>query len=442
MTSASSEPAPSAGADPMVGTEIAAGRYVIDGPLGRGGMGRVYLATDRHLSRQVALKFLHEELDDTVARERFLREARAAAALAHPNACRLYEVGEHEGDAFLVMEVLDGELLSERIGRGPLPPAAALDVALPLMSAVTALHEAGLIHRDLKPANVMLTPQGVKLLDFGLARHTAGAMAMTMPTLTGAGAVTGTLRYMAPEQVTGDPVDERTDIFALGVILYEMLTGRIPFAAETNVDWLRAVLHDEPQGLGDPALAALESVVRRALQRRLVDRYASVAEMAAAVSAAAAREPAAEGAAPVMTGSLVVAPFHVLQDDAVLAVLQHGAPEAITAALANRGGWRVVSNRAARRFGGDADPQTIARELRVDHVLSGTLLRGGNRVRATLQLVAAKDAAVVWSHTVECTADDVLDLQEAICRDAVAAVAAVAVPDASSANRPTAPPGP
>jgi eukaryotic-like serine/threonine-protein kinase len=193
----------------MVGTELG-GRYRVDAPLGRGGMGRVFAATDQQLGRRVAVKLLREELTDAVAQERFMREARSAAALSHPHACRLYEVGEHEGHTFLVMELLEGELLSDRIGRELLPAVEAVAIMLPLMSAVTALHDLGLIHRDLKPSNVFLTPQGVKLLDFGLARHTHVDAAFTAPALTMAGSVAGTLRYMAPEQVTGDPVDERT----------------------------------------------------------------------------------------------------------------------------------------------------------------------------------------------------------------------------------------
>ncbi len=411
--------------DPMVGIEIR-DRYRIDEALGRGGMGRVYVATDRELGRRIAVKFLREELNDDVARERFRREARSAAALSHPHACRLYEVGDHHGEIFLVMELLDGELLSERIERGRLPMAEAVEVALPLMSAVAALHGLGLIHRDLKPSNVMLTNQGVKLLDFGLARHTGNDAAVTAPSLTMAGAVAGTLRYMAPEQVTGDPVDERTDIFALGVMLYEMLTGRIPFEAETNVDWLKAVMHDEPRALGDPALAALEPVVQRALQRRLTARFSSVAEMAGALEMAtfAGVEPV-PASTQARGNVLVVLPFRALQEDAEIGFLQHGIPEAVTAGLASGTRWRMVSNRSALRFDDTTDPAVIGRELRADHLVFGTFLRGGARVRVSVQLLAAADSSVVWSHTAEYPFDDPLALQAAISDDAVAGLAQV-----------------
>ena len=406
----------------MIGTELG-GRYRVDAPLGHGGMGRVFAATDQQLGRRVAVKLLREELADAVAQERFMREARSAAALSHPHACRLYEVGEHEGDTFLVMELLEGELLADCIARGVLPAGDAVAIILPLMSAVTALHDLGLIHRDLKPTNVFLTPQGVKLLDFGLARHTQVDAAFTAPALTMAGSVAGTLRYMAPEQVTGDPVDERTDVFALGVMLFEMLTGHIPFNAETNVDWLKAVLHDDPKPLGRPELVALDPVVLRALQRRSADRYASVSEMAAALEAAATTEsPAVPEGPPDRRAAIVVLPFRALQEDADVAFLQLGVPEAITAALSGDARWRVLSNREAMRFDDTADLTTIGRELRVDRLLTGTYLRSGAQVRVTAQLVSAVDGTVLWSHTAQHAFEDVFTLQDDICRQFLGAL--------------------
>lgn len=416
----------------MVGTELG-GRYRVEESLGRGGMGRVFAATDQQLGRRVAVKLLREELTDAVAQERFMREARSAAALSHPHACRLYEVGEHDGLTFLVMELLEGELLSDRILRALLPAVEAVAIMLPLMSAVTALHELGLIHRDLKPSNVFLTPQGVKLLDFGLARHTHMDAAFTAPALTMAGSVAGTLRYMAPEQVTGDPVDERTDVFALGVMLFEMLTGHIPFNAETNVDWLKAVLNDDPQPLGRPELLALEPVVLRALQRRSADRFASVREMATVLEAA--MTPEASTVADVAQDrrdAIVVLPFRGLQEDADVAFLQLGVPEAITAALSGEARWRVLSNREAMRFDDTADLTTIGRELRVDRLLTGTFLRSGTQVRVTAQLVSAVDGTVLWSNTAQHAFDDVLTLQDAICRQILSALPA-AVDDAGAA---------
>ncbi len=190
----------------MVGTELTS-RYRIERALGEGGMGRVFEALDLQLGRRVAIKLIREDLDDPKARDRFLHEARAAATLSHPNACQLYEVSEHEGHPFLVMELLEGEPLSARLKRGALPKEEAVALLKQLMSVLIEFHEAGLIHRDLKPSNVFVSEQGLKLLDFGLARQPQHTESLTVSALTVPGAVRGTLRYMAPEQITGDPVD-------------------------------------------------------------------------------------------------------------------------------------------------------------------------------------------------------------------------------------------
>jgi serine/threonine protein kinase len=408
----------------MIGTELG-GRYVIERALGRGGMGNVYQALDRQLGRRVAVKLLHDERSDPSATERFVREARSAASLEHPHACRLYELGEHEGQTFLVMELLEGELLSERLLRGALPAAEATEVLLPLMEAVSALHGAGLIHRDLKPSNVFLTAQGVKLLDFGLARHIHPEAALTAPSLTMAGAVAGTLRYMAPEQVTGDPVDERTDVFALGVMFYEMLTGRVPFNAETNVDWLNAVLKDDPQPLGRPDLERIEPVIKRALERRSVDRFPSVEEMSAALSSAVGADPVTSSSASspspaIQPNTIVVLPFRPLQADPEVAFLQHGVPDGLTAALSSAKRWRVLSSREAMRFDDAADAVSIGRELGAGLLVTGTFLRGGSQVRVTAQLVSADGGDVRWSQTTEHEFADVIALQDDICRQIMA----------------------
>ncbi len=385
-------------------------------------MGRVFRAHDCQLGRLVAVKLLREELTDPTAAERFVREARAAASLEHPNACRLYELGEHQGHTFLVMELLEGELLSTRLSRGALPLAEALAIVLPLMDAVSTMHRAGLIHRDLKPANVFLTEQGVKLLDFGLARHTRPEAALTAPSLTMAGSVAGTLRYMAPEQVTGDPVDERTDVFALGVMFYEMLTGHIPFAAETNVDWLNAVLRDDPQPLGRPELEVMEPIVRRALQRRSVDRFPSVEAMSAALSSPRSEELSPSASPDGQPETIVVLPFRSLQPDPEVAYLQHGLPDGLTAALSSSGIWRVLSNREATRFDDTADLVTVGRELGANLMLTGTFLRAGLQVRVSVQLVSADGGAVRWSHTTQHEFVDVLTLQDNLCHEIFAAL--------------------
>ena len=218
----------------MIGKTIS--HYKIVAQLGQGGMGEVFLANDLSLERKVAIKFLPESMrQDPQAGKRFLREAKAAAALDHPFICRVYETGEFEGKAFIVMEYVAGETLGDRLARGPMPLKEALQAASEISEALTEAHEKGLVHRDLKPSNIMLTARGhAKIMDFGLAKYFESADGQqteqsTRTQLTQTGAVVGTLAYMSPEQARGEPVDARSDIFSLGVVLYETLSGVHPF---------------------------------------------------------------------------------------------------------------------------------------------------------------------------------------------------------------------
>jgi len=410
-------------AEPAVGTMLDS-RYRLERSLGEGGMGRLFAAVDQQLGRRVAIKLIREDLDDPSAHDRFLREARAAAALTHPNACQLFEVGEHEGHPFLVMELLEGEPLSARLERGALSKEEAVELILPLMDALAAFHTAGLIHRDLKPANVFLTPQGVKLLDFGLARRTERSDALTAPALTVPGAITGTMRYMAPEQLTGDPIDARTDIFAVGVMLFEMLTGHGPFGSGSNVEWLNAVMTEDPPSLDHDDLRALDPVVKRALQRRPDDRYASIEEMAAALREAVQGAPAPQeqhadskprqGAAETTTRAVVL-PFRLLEDDREIAALKDGVPEMLTAKLSADGRWHFLSNRVAHEFADEHDLIAVGKALKVDRLLTGSLLRAGEDLQVTVQLVDASDGSVQWSQADRFKLESVLALQENIC---------------------------
>ena len=201
------------------------GRYRVTRQLGQGGMGVVYAAHDDRLDRPVAIKRIREALDDASLRERLLREARAAASISHPNVCHVYELAEERGELYLVMELLSGQPLSERIATQPMPLAEALQITLGMLGALEALHGRGIVHRDLKPSNVFLTPHGVKLLDFGLARPLVEQL-KTDVTLTQPGTIVGTPRYMPPEQWEGEPYVPASDLFAVGAILFEMLAGK------------------------------------------------------------------------------------------------------------------------------------------------------------------------------------------------------------------------
>jgi tetratricopeptide (TPR) repeat protein len=265
------------------------GRYRVLDQIGEGGMGRVLLASDDTLRRNVALKTL-KRLDRS-SRQRFLREARAAARISHPNVCPIFEVGEEGGWPFLVMELLPGETLAARLRREPMAPAEALDVAEDLLAALGALHDAGVVHRDLKPSNIFLTPHGAKLLDFGLARELPSDVARALATatdLTRPGLIIGTPGYMAPEQILGHPVDARADLFAAGAVLYEALTGQRPFRGDSAVQALSGTLYEEPPPLaGTPTLAALDAPIRRAMAKKPDERHASARDMASALREAA-----------------------------------------------------------------------------------------------------------------------------------------------------------
>src|SRR5438046_3041090 len=249
------------------------GPYRIVRKLGEGGMGVVYAAEDERLRREVAIKTIREA-GDSSARERFMREARAAASLSHPNVCQLFDIGDAEGTPFLVMELLDGESLAERLVRGALPLAEAIRIALAVLTALDALHSRGFVHRDLKPSNVFLTGYGVKLLDFGLARELPTAkLSSDDPTMqqgrspvTLSGMIVGTPRYMSPEQILGGVVDGRTDLFSVAVLLYEMIAGSPPFKDDTPMQVFHAIAYENPPNLaGSDALSAVNAVIHRAM---------------------------------------------------------------------------------------------------------------------------------------------------------------------------------
>jgi dienelactone hydrolase/predicted Ser/Thr protein kinase len=257
---------------------LLAGKYQIQDEAGHGGMGIVYRAEDIKLKRPVALKFLPPEwTQDKEARERFLQEARAAAALSHPHICTIYEVDESGEQLFIAMEYIEGEVLRERSRRGPLPLEDALNLTAQAAEGLEAAHQKGIVHRDIKSANIMVTDKGqAKIMDFGLAKLRGGS------SLTREGATIGTVAYMSPEQARGEKVDHRTDIWSLGVVFYEMLTGELPFRGERDVSLLYSIVHEEPQSLKErkpPVPPELQRVIERALSKNPASRYQTAADM-------------------------------------------------------------------------------------------------------------------------------------------------------------------
>ena len=394
------------------------GRYAIERKLGEGGMGVVYAARDDRLERTIALKTLSAFSDDETARQRLWREARAAARVNHPNVCQIYEVGEDGGRLFIAMELLEGEALSERLRGGALSVSQAVPIGLGMLAALSALHARGIVHRDLKPSNVFLTVHGVKLLDFGLARLELEGSLDPATALTRAGVLLGTPRYMAPEQMTGDVVDTRSDIFAAGAVLFEMLAGRPAFSGRTILEIFHATQYEHPPALsGSPSVAAVDRVIRRAMAKRPADRPGSADTMAEELRAieGADNSPAA-GLAHALT-RLVVLPFRVLRSDPETDFLAFSLPDAIATSLAGNPSLVVRSSAVAARFGADTpDLKALAAEAGVDRVVMGTLLRSGDQLRAAAQLVEAPGGTLLTSHTVQSSMGDLFKLQDDIAR--------------------------
>jgi len=396
------------------------GPYRIVRKLGEGGMGVVYAAEDERLRREVAIKTIRET-GDASARERFFREARAAASLSHPNVCQLFDIGDDAGRPFLVMELLEGEALADALRRGPLPTAEALQIALAILTALDALHARGFVHRDLKPSNVFLTKHGVKLLDFGLARE-AKPVAITADAttiqpgdapLTLAGMIVGTPRYMAPEQLLSAPIDARTDLFAAGALVFEMVSGKPAFDDDNAMKLFHAVVYEQPPNLaGSAAIAALNRVVHRAMAKRPEDRYPNAAAMAKDLREVMLISDAAAPVVAHRVTRLIVLPFRILRPDADSDFLALAIPEAITTSLAGVGSLIVRSSAAATRFAAGFDPKKLADDADVDVALTGTLMRGGDQIRVTTQLVELPAGTVLWSLTSQATMSDIFELQD------------------------------
>jgi len=388
-------------------------------------MGVVYVAHDLGLDRDVALKLIRGELGDPRQRDRFRREARAAAAFNHPNICHLYEISEHNGELFIAMELLEGQTLAQRIAQGPLTPGETARIGIEILNALAAIHARGFVHRDIKPSNVfLLNDRRVKLLDFGLVfpGSVDGSLAAGAPTgaLTMSGMVLGSPRYMAPEQIRGAAVDHRADLFALGAVLHEALTGRPVFGGDSAVETMYAVMNERPSAIGgSPAHIALGRVIERALAKPRNERPPDSETFASALREALAgdSDPPTRGMAVERVMRLAVLPFRLLRPDPEKEFLSSSLADAIAMSLAGIRSLIVRSTMASARFSGPSpDLREIASSLDVDVVLAGTVLPAGTRCRVAAQLVEAPSGEVVWSQTLDVQGEDIFQVQDTLTK--------------------------
>ena len=397
------------------------GHYKVISLLGTGGMGAVYRAIDTVLGRDVALKVLPPDItDDPEHIERFRREARAVAALNHPNIVTIHSVECVGGTPFLTMELLQGRTLEALLAERPLPIERVRDIARQIAEAVASAHEKGIVHRDLKPANVIVDESGrAKVLDFGLAKTAPTRVDAESPTVrvTQMGALLGTPTYMSPEQVKGLDIDHRSDIFSLGVVLYEMATGTPPFRGRSSAELVSAILRDAPPRVADvrPSVPAeVVRVITRCLEKDPAKRFESMVEVAAAL------QPVGHGHAA-RTPSVAVLPFENLSADPDNEFFADGLAEELLNALTRIEGLRVAARTSSFAFKGRApDMAEIGAKLNVATVLEGSVRRAGKRVRVTVTLVDTANGFQLWSERYDREMADIFDLQDAIARAIVA----------------------
>jgi len=452
-------------ADLRLSNETVLGDFEVLSLIGAGGMGEIYRARDRRLDRDVAIKVLPRFVSfDPERLHRFEQEAKAAAALNHPNILAVFQMGTHEGAPYLVSELLEGETLREQVKHGPIPPRKAIDYGVQVACGLAAAHEKGIIHRDLKPENLFVTRDGrIKILDFGLAKltHPESETQLTKQTLdTEPGAVLGTVGYMAPEQVRGQTADQRADIFAFGAILYEMISGKRAFQGETTADTLSAILNQEPRAISKvaPSISrAIAQIVHRCLEKNPASRYQSAAELTSTLEESAMAPQALWGsrrwrwhawifpgvaalvlvALPILglnlggwrdhlrlttsavpIDSLAVLPLTNLSGDPQQDYFVDGMTDELTTNLAQIGGLRVISRTSVMQFKDTKKPlPQIAKELNVQAVVEGSVVRSGDRLRITVQLVQASPEKHLWADSYERYLNDVLTLQDQVARD-------------------------
>jgi serine/threonine protein kinase/Tfp pilus assembly protein PilF len=397
--------------DPIVSSgKTIADKYKILAELGRGGMGVVYKAKDTKLKRTVALKFFPTELtQDKEAKRRFVQEAQAAAALEHPNICTVYEVDEAEGQTYIAMSYIEGQSLKEKLKDGPLDVDEAKDIAIDVAEGLKEAHEKGIVHRDIKPANIMLTKKGqAKITDFGLAKLSWG-IDLTKPST-----IMGTVAYMSPEQARGEEVDHRTDIWSLGAMLYEALTGERPFKVTHDQAVLYAILNEDPvpiTKIRKNIPKVFEKTVRKALEKNPKKRYSDMEAMLADLMAVGKKPVSVSADKP----SIAVLPFVNMSADPENEYFSDGLAEDLINALTKIPELHVVARTSSFAFKGEkTDIREIGQKLNVDNLLEGSVRKVGNRARITAQLIKVKDGYHLWSDRYDRDMEDVFAIQDEI----------------------------
>ncbi|MBI2683474.1 MAG: protein kinase [Acidobacteriales bacterium] len=455
----------------MIGKQIK--QYKILDRLGGGGMGVVYRAEDTMLGRPVALKFLPQEATrDKQVMERFLREARAAAALNNPHICTIYEIGDHEKEPFLAMELLEGGTLDQRIDRQPLKTDQLLETAIQIADALEAAHAKGIIHRDIKPANIFITLSGqAKVLDFGLAKLSShlnvrdetmdGVALLGSDTnqLTNPGTALGTIAYMSPEQARGETLDARSDIFSFGAVLYEMATGKTAFGGNTSAVIFNAILNAMPPSpvrLNSALPAELERIINKAMEKEAEMRYQNIADLkidlkrlkrildsdsrAAAATGSGTTPAMKEAAAPSAQRSVAVLYFENLSGAKDDEYFRDGMTEDIITELSKIAQLRVFPRSEVLGFRNKAvTAPEVGQQLGAGFVLEGSIRRAGNRLRITAQLVESRTRHSAWAERYDREMEDVFAIQDEIARSIAQALRITLTPQEQKiiAQKPT-----
>jgi len=429
--------------DSLVGQSF--GPYQIDARGGFGGMGEVYLAQDSRLQRKVALKMLPDNFTrDNERVRRFQQEARAVSALNHPNILTIYEIGQIDARHFIATEFIEGDTLRQRMTRMQMKIAEVLDVATQVAGALSAAHQAGIVHRDIKPENIMLRPDGVvKVLDFGLAKLTEQKWNdLEAETLiqTQQGIVMGTANYMSPEQARGLKVDTRSDIFSLGVVIYETLTGHVPFPGQTMTDVLASILMLEPPSLSQSAAGVpdeLQRIVQNALQKDKEQRYQTAGELLSDLKVlkqsldfelepersnlrlkTTSTRRLGRSAKTKAIKSLAVLPLTNVSDDPNMEYFSDGVTESIINALSQLPNLRVVARSTVFRYKGqESDPKEVGQQLGVRAVLTGRVRQAGDELMIAAELIDVTNDAHLWGEHYSRKLSDIFAVQEEIAKE-------------------------